>query len=77
MKMRYLMLMLVAVVVIACGQESGEDGHSHGEDDTGSWAVTAWGEHFGLFPEFDALVAGETASSMRWLRVRPPAAISM
>jgi RND family efflux transporter MFP subunit len=61
MKMRYLMLMFAAAVVIACGQESGEDGHSHGEDDTGSWAVTAWGEHFGLFPEFDELVAGETA----------------
>ena len=61
MKTRYLILMLVALVAVACGQELAEDGHTHGEDETGSWAVTAWGEHFGLFPEFDALVAGETA----------------
>ena len=61
MKTRYLILMLAALVVVACGQEHAEDGHVHGENEAGSWAVTAWGEHFGLFPEFDALVAGETA----------------
>jgi len=61
MKTRYLILMLAALVVVACGMEQAEDGHIHGEDETGSWAVTAWGEYFGLFPEFDALVAGEAA----------------
>jgi cobalt-zinc-cadmium efflux system membrane fusion protein len=60
MKSRYLMLMFAALVVVACGQEQAEDAHTHGEDETGSWAVTAWGEHFGLFPEFEGLVAGQT-----------------
>lgn len=53
----------------AAEHEHGEaGGHSHGGGE--SWAVTAWGEHFELFPEIDALVAGETALShthVTWL----------
>lgn len=46
-------------------QDQGHDeshGHVHGGDGD-SFAVTAWGERFELFPEIDALVAGETAIS--------------
>ena len=61
MKTRLFALICFTTALAACGQGHGPDGNSHAEDDGNSWAVTAWGEHFGLFPEFDALVAGETA----------------
>ena len=60
MKTQFVMLLL-AVVIVGCGQDQAVDRHAHGADEEESWAVTAWGDHFGLFPEFDALVAGETA----------------
>jgi len=46
-------------------QNQGHDeshGHVHGGD-VDSFAVTAWGERFELFPEIDALVSGETSHS--------------
>jgi len=61
MKKRLVMFVCIAAALVACGRDHGPDGHIHGEAETESWAVTAWGEHFGLFPEFDALVSGETA----------------
>ena len=60
MKTQFVMLLLAAVIV-GCGQDQAADGHKHGAGEEESWAVTAWGDHFGLFPEFDALIAGETA----------------
>lgn len=68
MRTRYFLTILAAVALAACGVP--HDGHNHGDGDHGhgaaeadSWAVTAWGEHFGLFPEVDALVAGGTANA--------------
>lgn len=69
MTRRFVMTVLAAAVLTACGahdgadhdHENGQDGHAAGEAE--SWAVTAWGEHFGLFPEVDALVAGGTANA--------------
>jgi len=69
MKLRMLMIMYVAAVVAACGVGHDlNDGHGHGDGtvhdaavEGESWAVTAWGESFELFPEIDALVAGEMA----------------
>ena len=62
MKTAFITLLLAAVAV-GCGQDHGEDGHSHGTAETESWAVTAWGRHFELFPEIDALVMGDTAGA--------------
>ncbi len=61
MKTRIFLPVCFVAVVLACGHDDGPDGHHHGEAEEGSWTVTSWGEHFGVFPEFDALVAGETA----------------
>lgn len=38
-----------------------DDEHGHGEGE--SWSVTAWGGLYEIFPEVDALVAGESASA--------------
>ena len=62
MKTRLAMFVCIAAALAACGHDPGQDSHIHGEAETESWAVTAWGEHFGLFPEFDGLVAGQIAS---------------
>jgi membrane fusion protein, heavy metal efflux system len=41
---------------------AGDDhGHGHGEDEGESWAVTAWGEHYEIFPEIDPLIVGTVA----------------
>ena len=67
MRTRYSVTLFAAIALAACGahneadHEHGEGGH--GEAEVESWAVTAWGQHFGLFPEVDALVAGETANA--------------
>ena len=70
MKTQIVMLILAASALTACGHD--HDANDHGNDVTvradgvtepESWAVTAWGEHFELFPEIDALVADETADS--------------
>jgi len=71
MKMRLVMTILAAAAVAACGaihdpdrdREDGPDGHAHGATEAEAWAVTAWGQHFELFPEIDALVTGETAGA--------------
>jgi RND family efflux transporter MFP subunit len=71
MKMRWMTSAFLAVAMVACGNPDGTnhggrpgtDSHEHPAADDGSWTVTAWGEHFELFPEIDALVAGETASA--------------
>lgn len=44
--------------------EAGHDeGHGHDDGSGDNWSVTAWGSHFEIFPEIDALVAGRTASA--------------
>ena len=71
MKTRFVMMMFVVGVVAACGAgHDPNDGHGHGDGTSHdgmvegeSWAVTAWGEHFELFPEIDALVSNETAGA--------------
>jgi len=71
MMIRLVMTFFAAAAVAACGAnyeadragENDNEGHAHGTAEAASWAVTAWGEHYELFPEIDALVAGETASS--------------
>ena len=71
MKMRIVMMIFVAAAVAACGAGHDPDnGHGHGDGtfhdgavEGESWAVTAWGEHFELFPEIDALVSNETAGA--------------
>jgi hypothetical protein len=71
MKMRMMMTIFAVAATMACGgaddavhghgTDAGADGHATSDD--GSWAVTAWGEHFEVFPEIDALVAGKTAAA--------------
>ena len=43
------------------GHEDHGHGHDHGDDD--SWAITAWGSHFEIFPETGALIVGETVTA--------------
>lgn len=57
---------LLAVLLLgaaACGPA--REGHDAGEGSGagGSWSVTAWGERYEVFPEIDALAAGETAEA--------------
>ena len=71
MKTRIVMMMVLVGAVAACGGgHDPNDGHGHGDGTSNdemvegeSWAVTAWGEHFELFPEIDALVSNETAGA--------------
>lgn len=64
-----LALLLPWLAALGCGghEHGPEADHDHadaaGSDEAESWAVTAWGERYELFPEIDALVAGETAES--------------
>jgi len=62
MKIRNVVMFLAALVFAACGPNDGTD-HDLGSNEAESWAVTAWGQHFELFPEIDALVAGDTAGA--------------
>lgn len=67
MTTRLVMAVLAAVALAACGvhneadHDQGRRGQSAAEAEP--WAVTAWGQHFELFPEVDALVTGETAGA--------------
>ena len=67
MRTRHLVTMFAAVALSACGvHDDADHTQEHGgraAAESESWAVTAWGEHFGLFPEVDALVAGKTADA--------------
>jgi len=60
MKSRMIVLFFLAAALASCGRGPGPDGHHHDDAEGDSWAVTAWGEHFGLFPEFDGLVTDQT-----------------
>ncbi len=62
MKIRDIVTFFAVLAVVACSPNDGVD-HHLGSNETESWAVTAWGEHFELFPEIDALVAGDTAGA--------------
>jgi RND family efflux transporter MFP subunit len=59
---RRALLLIAAVTIAACGANDDSD-HAQAPGKGDSWAVTAWGQHFELFPEFDALIAGETAGA--------------
>jgi RND family efflux transporter MFP subunit len=71
MKTQYVLALFAVIAVAACGahneadhdHEHGDGGHGHEVAEAESWAVTAWGERFGLFPEVEALVAGEAANA--------------
>jgi len=69
MRMRLATTILAAAAIAACGEIQvadhgpGPDPHDHGTDESESWAVTAWGRHFELFPEIDVLVSGDTAGA--------------
>ncbi len=54
-----LLLLPVLILTIGCSSQIAEEDHHEAE----SWSVTAWGDLYELFPEIDALVAGEVASS--------------
>jgi RND family efflux transporter MFP subunit len=64
MKIRLFVLLMCAAAFTACAPtQEADSGPSHGESEDDSWAVAAWGESFGLFPEVDALVAGEASGA--------------
>jgi RND family efflux transporter MFP subunit len=52
-----LLALVIAVGLPGCAGDTQVEDH----DEEETWAVTAWGEVYELFPEIDALVAGETA----------------
>ncbi len=51
---------LPALVLLACGAAPPAEPPDHSHE---TWAVTAWGERFEVFPEVDALVAGQAAEA--------------
>ncbi len=51
MKMHRVLTILTVVAFGACGPNDGVD-HDLGSNEAESWAVTAWGEQFELFPDF-------------------------
>jgi RND family efflux transporter MFP subunit len=60
---------LAFALLLGCGRSSRpERGHAHGEaahpaEEPESWSLTAWGEHFEIFPETEPLIAGSVARS--------------
>jgi len=62
MKTRLVILILAAAALTACGADHDAD-RGHGAVEAESWAVTAWGERFELFPEIDALISGQMAGA--------------
>ena len=67
-----VVLLVALATTTACGRglatddhgHEGDSGHPHGEASAAeSWAVTAWGDVYEIFPEIDALVAGHDAAS--------------
>jgi membrane fusion protein, heavy metal efflux system len=68
---RVVLATFLASVLFACGRSSPSGDHGHGDHDHGGekadepepWSVTAWGEHFELFPETEPLIAGKVARS--------------
>jgi len=62
MKTRLVIWILTAAALMACGADH-DAGQGHSAVEAESWAVTAWGERFELFPEFDALISGRTAGA--------------
>jgi RND family efflux transporter MFP subunit len=61
---RNLALLMAMATFVACGRGPATDDHAHEDAGaSGSWAVTAWGDTYELFPEIDALVAGQSAAA--------------
>jgi len=77
--------MALALAILACGdrQQAAQhpEGHSHegesgdhahpSEDAAEPWSVTAWGEHFEIFPECDPLVVGQAVKSHTHVTLLP------
>jgi cobalt-zinc-cadmium efflux system membrane fusion protein len=61
MKGLSIALVLLPLVTLGCGGQSGQHNTAHEDDE--SWAVTAWGEHFEIFAEADPLVVGQVSKS--------------
>ena len=61
--MRRATILFTILALAGCGPDTNDAGHGHGHGEADSWAVTAWGEVYELFPEFDALAAGHEAES--------------
>ena len=61
--MRRATILFTILSLGACGSNSTDDGHGHSHAAGDSWAVTAWGERYELFPEIDALAVGHEAQS--------------
>lgn len=55
----------LALPLVGCGGHSETDAHDEHDDHSdgggGSWSVTAWGSGYEIFPEIEALVAGDEA----------------
>lgn len=79
MTTRLVMTILAAAALAACGAshdadhdpDHGQGDQAHETAEAQSWAVTAWGQHFELFPEVDALVAGQTAGAHVHVTILP------
>ncbi len=56
-----IVLMLIVMMLGACGKKSDSHGHAHAGDE--NWAVTSWGEKYEIFAECEPLIAGQTAKS--------------
>ena len=57
LRLRHLALLALLWLVAGCGSPPTESP----EDSADSWSVTVWGERFEVFPEVDALVAGQVS----------------
>jgi RND family efflux transporter MFP subunit len=56
----FVLVAALAAGLLGCREKVGESPHPHGHGAEGEgWSVTAWGEHFEIFPEVGPLVAGQ------------------
>lgn len=78
---------MLALAIQGCGDRrrpaQNPEGHGHDHGDTGGdhadpsgdeaegWSVTAWGEHFEIFPECDPLIAGQIAKCHTHVTILP------
>jgi hypothetical protein len=61
--MRRTAIVFAILAVGGCRPDPADNGHGHSHAGGESWAVTAWGETYEVFPETDALAVGHEAES--------------